>query len=294
MAAEINMQIVDLTREEEETQEEAAKEEIQEIIRNKNEKEEETEEDKEFCEFLLEEAKNLMNIISSDVISFPIISIDPGFDHMAILSAEVSFNSKLKTVSVLPLRSTDTPCCKPKDCIELMTLCVRQFVHEWVLDPWMCKNNVPHILIEKGFFNYGYSPNNPYAFVPKVNMQRLENCLYTVLACEVPARGIEFIPASSVKRYYNIAQRKHRRNKMAGMQLAKYFINERFQNNPEILTSWIFKNSSKKNNNAFDDNHCADAFNQMVYWIEQVIRFDFENSQNLKQWKWSVQQQNNI
>lgn len=294
---ESTVKIVDLTQEEEQQ----AKEEIIEIIRyKKEEKEEEDEDDKTFCEFLLKEARSLFAVPSTHVISFPVISIDPGFDHMAVICAVVTFDSNQKSVTLQPVRSADVQCCKPKDPIEVMTMSIRQFVHQWVLDPWVVlSKDVPHILIEKGFFNYGYSPSNPYAFVPKVNMQKLENCLYTVLACEVPARGIEFVPASAIKRYYNFAQRKHRRNKMAGMQLAKDLINNRF-NNSQILSSWIFKNSAAKFDNhtttsfksvAFDDNHCADAFNQMVYWIEQVVRFELDNSQNLKQWKWVVKQQ---
>lgn len=207
-----------------------------------------------------------------------LISIDPGFENQAVVVARLSsslegdsMDSSEKATGLRPdnlvvqiLHTAVSFASHPKnESIELLTLNLSTWIHAEIGHFLQNNGNEVVVLIERGAYNYTHSARNPYAFVPKIRLRMLENCLYTLLS-EKWGAPVKLLESSTVKRFYDASTGNYSRNKSRAIELSKELCFRFAQG--DKLEARILKSGNRT------DHHYADAFNQMMYFIDEYIQ----------------------
>ena len=193
-----------------------------------------------------------------------IISIDPGFDHLAILTMVFKIDAPNRQIYLQVLSSSVNDIGEPSENVVQLSIAVdecfkKNEIYSLPADRTMC-------LIEQGFLSYYHPPNNPYAFVSKVRLRLLESTLYNILT---RAHRITtfFLPALDVRRYFNHGTGNHYGNKKESVKLTRKFL-DNCEGDTESLKSFLLPS------NSMEDNHLCDAFNQFVFFLMNNLQLE--------------------
>jgi len=196
-----------------------------------------------------------------------LISIDPGFNHLAILILYFKIHSSNKTVTFKIFHSSVNDIGEPTDNVVDLSIAVDEClkkckVYDLPAEKTMC-------LMEQGFLSYFHTPQNAYCFVNKVRLHYLEATLYNILT-RAHKISTFFLPALQVRNYFNHGTGKHYENKKESIKLTKKIFGECSGSTEarDDLKSKLLPSDS------MEDNHLCDAFNQFVFFLKNNLKLE--------------------
>lgn len=212
---------------------------------------------------------------SPTIIEQYVCSIDPGYVNQGFLTAKITFDFQTHVLK-LQIISHGTSFVSEVGINHYnRATVVSNWLKKNVFDYFPTKESTPIIfLIEKSFIRY-----NVPATKQMVDLNLLECTLCSVL--KNMGILVEEIPASISKGVLEIATAKgHRANKIQALNFAHSIVTKYFES--EKLLTTLFPNGK------MDENHIADAFNQLVYWCQRNINSNiFEDPNPVPFLEWS-------
>lgn len=206
-----------------------------------------------------------------------IASLDPGFVNCAGVIAHIKIDAKKKVLTLTNPKvmqySLGDAKELPKNIVQMTNKVDKMLFNVFG------HNADTLFIMEKQYLNLRVNPKNPYAFVTSMNLQILQNAIYSALFYR--HNFIQLIDSRDVKKFFGSGTGNHHSNKVNAVEVAANVARD-FKNGEELVK--ILLPSQK-----YEENHIADCFLQLMFWcyelIESSIIPKFGKKFNLNEWK---------
>lgn len=235
---------------------------------------------------------------------FILISLDPGFEHLAYVIALVTVNTTNITATFTFLKAGVVRVARQQDDIATMSAKVFQTLKPIIL-PYLQMNNQggnsrysqpPYLiaLVEQGVNSVNFAG---HSLNWQIQLRFLEITLFCILQYAFGSSATTkavMIPATFVKQYFHTSTSSYLGNKEAGFKLSKQLIVTFF---PRIEDQQKLAKLLYPHNNFQQDQHTTDAFNQMMFFLNgnllpSMIRNDINHASTgfvTSAWKFYIQ-----